>query len=322
MRKNVDWKILDFYDLKTLRERLDDTSLMGSDSSLINLFLLQKKYNIQICMTEHFLFRKYTGKENRTGYAFPLSMRGFCGDLKEAVGAILKDSEEHGTEARFCLLTETQKNDITSCLAQHFPLLHAEWSTNRDDSDYIYDRELLATLPGKNYHKKKNHVSRFCRIYEGQWEFRSLSLCHIEEDIVSVAESWLREREEQDDDVLRLELESIKLAVEKKDLFKVEGGVLYVHGKPCAMTLASRISDKTMDVHFEKCLSHAAANGAYAAVNWCFASSCPDFEYFNREEDMGVEGLRKAKISYRPQIILDKYYGRICGGKTKETENA
>ena len=315
----VDWKILDFDDLRTLRDCVDDSSLMGSDSSLVNLFLLQKKYNIRACMTDDFLFRRYNGKGSRSGFAFPLFMKSAKANLKDALALLLADGEERGEEIRFCLLTEEQKNAVQSCLSEHFPHVRAEWFTNRDDSDYIYDRGLLAELPGKSYHKKKNHVSRFCRIYAGQWEFRSLSLCRIEEDIVSVAEAWLAEREDADSAALKLELESIRLAVQQKDLFKVEGGVLYVHGKPCAMTLASRISDKTMDVHFEKCLSRAAADGAYAAVNWCFASSCPDFVYFNREEDMGVEGLRKAKISYRPQILLDKYYGVVRRGSAEKS---
>ena len=75
------------------------------------------------------------------------------------------------------------------------------------------------------------------------------------------------------------------------------------------MTLASPISASVLDIHFEKSLSEPAKNGAYAAINQFFAQNCNFYEYLNREEDLGIPGLRKAKLSYKPDIILDKFSG-------------
>ena len=75
------------------------------------------------------------------------------------------------------------------------------------------------------------------------------------------------------------------------------------------MTLASPVSPNVLDIHFEKALSGYATDGAYSVVNNLFAKESKNFMYLNREEDMGVEGLRKAKLSYKPDIILDKFYG-------------
>ena len=317
------WKILSLSDFHFLKDNIHDETLEGSDASLVNIFLLQKKYDTKTAIEGGFLFRYYTGGENRTGYGFPIKIQK-CADsgqscLHDAVARIVSDAKANGRAVKFCLLTEAQKNEIDSVLRADFPEISVEWRTNRDDCDYIYSREKLAALQGKTYHKKKNHVSRFQRIYEGNWEFRSLNLCSIADDMIFVAKKWLEERfdsatageiviSDEDRRILNLEHEMIKTALENKEDFALDGGVLYTNGTPVAMTLASRISEKTLDVHFEKCLSEAAANGAYAAINWCFANAADSYEFLNREEDMGVEGLRKAKLSYHPDNLLEKFY--------------
>ena len=322
----MNWSILTLKDFHFLKDCVNSSNLEGSDTSLVNIFLLQKKYDTKTAIEKGFLFRYYTGAENRTGYGFPLKL---CDQklpegerahsLKEAVALIIEDAKLNGRKVKFCLLTESQKNELDFVFKSDFSEFTLEWLTNRDDVDYIYSREKLAALQGKTYHKKKNHVSRFQRIYEGNWEFRSLNLCAIADDMIFVAKKWLEERfalsesgeialSEEDKRILNLEHEMIKTALENREDFALDGGVLYTNGKPVAMTLASRISEKMLDVHFEKCLSEAAANGAYAAINWCFANAADSYELLNREEDMGVEGLRKAKLSYHPDNLLEKFY--------------
>ena len=322
----MNWSVLTLEDFHFLKDCVLSSQLEGSDTSLVNIFLLQKKYDTKTAIEKGYLFRYYTGKENRTGYGFPIKL---CDQkmpdadknhsLSEAVSLIIADAQENAREVKFCLLTESQKNEIDAVFKTDFPEFALEWQTNRDDVDYIYSREKLAALQGKTYHKKKNHVSRFLRTYEGAWEFRSLNLCAIADDMILVAHQWLEERfalaesgemvlSDEDRRILNLEHEMIKTALENREDFALDGGVLYTNGTPVAMTLASRISDTMLDVHFEKCLSEAASNGAYAAINWCFANAADSYEFLNREEDMGVEGLRKAKLSYHPDNLLEKFY--------------
>lgn len=308
----MNWSVLNFNDVKNLFQNVENTDLEGSDCSPVNLFLLQKKYDIKTCAEKGFLFRYYTGNANRTGYGFPLKLTDSKNELKDALELIIQDAEENKRSVKFCLVSEKQKNLISECAEKYFPELKLSWISERDDCDYVYSREKLAALAGKTYHKKKNHVSKFLRTYEGKWEFRLYSLCQVADDIVKVSEEWLKERFdsgiEEDRKILEMELDSIKIAVQNKETFGIEGGVLYVDGKPVAMTLASKISEKILDVHYEKCLSEVAQFGAYAVINWCFANAVEKFEYLNREEDMGVEGLRKAKLSYHPDILLEKFY--------------
>ena len=115
-------------------------------------------------------------------------------------------------------------------------------------------------------------------------------------------------------DDLKIEKEIIFSALENFERFEkvcgMTGGLLYVDDKPAAFCVASRLSAAVTDVHFEKCLFEYARDGGYAVINNEFSKSVKT-EFINREEDLGIEGLRKAKLSYYPEEILEKYNGTI-----------
>ena len=306
---------MNFQDFEYLSCKLERSGLLGSDSSIANFFLLQEKYNTELKIQKSILFRYYYGDENRTGYGFPLPLKNASPDwLKNALEYIFEDAKTQKRPAAFCLLTSEQKKQINECLDRHFPGKTVNWKTNRDDCDYIYLRKNLSDLPGSQYQKKRNHISRFNRIYGQQginWEFKSYPENDIASDILTVSQKWYEEKDGGNDPILRLEHESIERALQNTDLLNLCGGVLYINGEPAAMTLASPISPDVLDVIYEKSFGDFEHNGAYAVINQQFAQHNPSFLYLNREEDMGVEGLRKAKLSYKPEMILDKFYGKI-----------
>ena len=307
---------MNLLDFEYLENNLDTKNLYGSDSCIANLFLLQKKYNTQLKIHKNILFRYYTGDENRTGYGFPIPLKANSEAvnpdfLKTALEFIFEDKSAQDRTPAFCLITQEQKNQIDSCLAKYFPNRHISWKTNRDDCDYIYLRENLAELPGSHFQKKRNHISRFNRTYGPNWEFKSFPENPVFQDILVVSQKWFEEKDGQNNPVLQLEHQSIKYALENAELLRLRGGVLYINGEAAAMTLASPISDSVLDVIYEKSIEEHEKNGAYAVINQQFAKKNNNFLYFNREEDMGIEGLRKAKLSYKPSIILDKFYGQL-----------
>ena len=320
MTDGLNWKIFEAQDYCLLRKELYGIPWYGSDTSPANLYFLQKKYDIRMCRRDNFLFRYYSGASvNRLGYGFPFALRDISSpqnpveydskSLAAALKTIIADAKTNNREPRLILVSERQKAEIDKCLAVELTGFKIEWVTERNDSDYMYSSRALAELKGKTYHKKKNHLSRFMRIYENRWKFKPLNEEGVAEDIVRVSSLWMGENGNDDLEVLRMEHESIEQALNVREIFSMIGGVLYVDDKPVAMTMASPVNSYVVDVHFEKCLGQYAANGGYAAINWCFANTVTDYEFLNREEDMGVEGLRKAKLSYHPDIILDKWYG-------------
>jgi hypothetical protein len=318
----------------------------GSDAGFANVYLLRKKYGTLIDMHDGFLFRYYNGEGSRRGYAFPLGI----GDLNKALELIVEDASESGRPLEFCLVDESR----TQILREYFckisgsksandkncsdgkecagSTLHFE--NNRGDSDYIYSAESLAILPGSDYRKKRNHISRFSRTY-GQFELRAMTPANIA-DALEIEKRWLNDdgetatgnadcktpcdcaeaalAERSEDEKSRMaEYCAIVEALENFDALCMKGGVLYVEGKPVGMTIASEIAPGVWDIHFEKVIGEYADNGGYAVINKLFAEHlvAVGAKLINREEDIGLEGLRKAKLSYYPQTILDKTHVRV-----------
>jgi len=311
-----------------------ESGYIGSDAGFANVYLLRKKYGTLIDMHDGFLFRYYNGEGSRRGYTFPLG----TGDPGKALELIVEDSRESGRPLEFCLVDEYR----TQILREYFnakagadsaePALHFE--SNRGDSDYIYSAENLAMLPGSDYRKKRNHISRFTRTY-GQFELREMTPANIA-DALEIEKRWLNDdgemvtgnadcetpcdcaeaalAERSEDEKSRMaEYCAIVEALENFDALIMKGGLLYVEGKPVGMTIASEIAPGVWDIHFEKVIGEYADNGGYAVINKLFAKHlvAAGATLINREEDIGLEGLRKAKLSYYPQTILDKTHVRV-----------
>ena len=289
-------------DLKLFDMGSFSRSGMGSDTALANIVMLGDKYDTEIAIEDGVLYRYYQGDTgNRRGYGFPLSAGEF--DLGHSLDILLEDSERRGVPMELCLFDEDQKAAVDE-------LARVIWDTTIDDNDYIYYRERLATLSGRKLQKKRNHLNHFRNTYP-DFTYSEINDSN-KDDALYVASKWLEERPEQSEAEI-LEYESIKRALDNREKMKMFGGILYVAEKPAAMTYASAVSPRCVDVHFEKAIGEYAVNGAFAAINNCFASSeaVSSYEYFNREEDMGVEGLRRAKETYDPVIRLKKFYGEI-----------
>ena len=282
----INFKTPELSDRAAAAKAVADSGYIGSDASFANIFLLRQKYGTQIALQDGFLFRYYNGLE-------------------------------------FCLVDEPR----AQILRENFDTLRFE--ENRGDSDYIYSAESLATLVGNQYKKKRNHVSRFNRTYS-DYEIRPLTPENFA-DALTVEKSWLnietlgessdtdcectcecREAawaERSEDEKSRLsEYCAIREAIEHFDELGMKGAVLYIGGVSVGMTMASEVLPGVWDIHFEKVIDEYAVNGGYAIINKLFAEKlwATGAHLINREEDINIEGLRKAKLSYYPQTILDK----------------
>lgn len=323
----INFKSPEISDWAAAAKAVADSGYTGSDASFANIFLLRQKYGTQIALQEGFLFRYYNGQGSRRGYAFPLG----SGEPQAALARIVDDARESGRPLEFCLVDEPR----AQILRENFDTLHFE--ENRGDSDYIYSAESLATLAGNQYRKKRNHVSRFNRTYSN-YEIRPLTPENFA-DALMVEKSWLNIKtlgessdtdcectcecreaawaERSEDEKSRLsEYCAIREALENFDALGMKGVVLYIGGIPSGMTMASEILPGVWDIHFEKVIDECAVNGGYAIINKLFAEKlwATGAHLINREEDINIEGLRKAKLSYYPQTILDKSHIVILEG--------
>lgn len=331
----INFKTPELSDRASATKAVAVSGYTGSDASFANIFLLRQKYGTQIALQDGFLFRYYNGQGSRRGYAFPLG----SGEPQAALARIVEDAHKSGRPLEFCLVDEPRAQILreyfkTAGADSAEPLLHFE--ENRGDSDYIYSAESLATLAGNQYKKKRNHISRFNRSYL-DYEIRALTSENFA-DALAVEKSWLnietlgesgdtdcectcecREAawaERSEDEKSRLsEYCAIREALENFDALGMKGAVLYIGGIPAGMTMASEILPGVWDIHFEKVIDEYAVNGGYAIINKLFAERlvAAGARLINREEDINIEGLRKAKLSYYPQTILDKTHAVVDG---------
>lgn len=292
----LEWSIPEAEDEDWINSCIAVSGTMASDASFANIYLLRNKYSTKISRYKDFIIRKYSGKGARCGYTFPLGK----GDVAKALAEIEKDAKECGERLQFAFVTEEQKEVLENAMPARFC-----YSSDAGDSDYIYLRSELASLSGKAFHKKKNHFSKFVRTYP-DYKYYEIGACNIY-DAQKVADAWYYEHLQDEDASQLAEYKAIKEALENFEELGLIGGIIYVNDSPCAMTIASKINENTVDVHFEKAVGEYALNGGYAAINKLFSEKLDGVTWLNREEDIGIEGLRKAKLSYRPKIMVKKY---------------
>lgn len=292
----LEWSIPEAEDEDWINSCIAVSGTMASDASFANIYLLRNKYSTKISRYKDFIIRKYSGKGARCGYTFPLGK----GDIAKALAEIEKDAKECGECLQFAFITEEQKEVLENAMPARFC-----YSSDAGDSDYIYLRSELASLSGKAFHKKKNHFSKFVRTYP-DYKYYEIGACNIY-DAQKVADAWYYEHLQDEDASQLAEYKAIKEGLENFEELGLIGGIIYVNDSPCAMTIASKINENTVDVHFEKAVGEYALNGGYAAINKLFSEKLDGVTWLNREEDIGIEGLRKAKLSYRPKIMLKKY---------------
>ena len=259
------------------------------------LLLWESFYNQRFAVYDNSLFVKFETEKNNSFFLLP-----FSEDLEKSLNVLEAYALSHGIP--LCFLAEQgQRLDVFRQLfGERYNITEV-----RDDFEYIYSAELLKTLPGKKLHSKRNHISAFSKKYN--WSYEALDKNNLEE-VFKMADIWANsmETEEERTSVLS-ENAAMKRVLPHMDKLGILGGVLRVEGKVVAFCFGSPINGRVFDVQVEKALPEF--RGAYSVINREFVAHLPkNFVYINREDDMGIEGLRKAKLSYKPEILLEKYF--------------
>lgn len=196
---------------------------------------------------------------------------------------------------------------VSSVSAENLPWLEEiygdtiEVRADRDSFDYIYNSEDLINLSGKKYHGKRNHIKRF---KERDWSFKLIDESDFDE-CTAFAAGFYNGAEDKDFSAV-VEQYAIYTFFKNFDHLGLVGGALYCDGEMAGFTIGERLNSDTFDVHIEK--ARADIQGAYPTLCNEFAKAAASrFRYVNREEDLGLEGLRRSKLSYRPAFLQEKY---------------
>lgn len=271
----------------------------GCEYSFVNLYLWGRQ-TAAVVGGYLTLFSHFNG---HSVYPFPVGQ----GDIRPVLDAIIADSRQRGIPCRFTSLNQADMELLEAFYPGKF-----RFRCEISDFDYVYNIDDLADLKGRKYQQKRNHVNRFQANFP-DWHAEMLNETTME-DAKALIDHWFSHKEEEPEMDMGLEKVALRRAFEHFDELGLEGLVLYAGGQPVAVTMGSRLSQDTFDVHFEK--AREDIQGAYGAINRAFArhlrEKYPDLRYLNREDDLGLPGLRKAKLSYEPAFLVEKCWAYLA----------
>lgn len=272
----------------------------GCEYSFANLYLWGKQ-NLAFLHGCVGFFSHFYG---RSVYPFPIGP----GDKRAVLEAYIQDAAQRGIPCRITGISPPDRENLEQWFPEKF-----QFREDRDSADYVYAIDDLADLQGRKYQKKRNHVNRF---FSEHPQCRCVPLTREQiPRVAQLAAHWYAQRETGiAQGAYILEKRAIRRCLKDMEGLQAEGCLLLDGEDVLAFTIATWLSDDTMDVHFEK--AREDVDGAYAAINREFArylrEKYPRLRYLNREDDLGLEGLRKAKLSYLPHHLVEKSWAYLA----------
>jgi len=274
------------------------------DHCFSTLYIWQYKYSIRIAVEDDVIYLVYGFETDHPMYFAPI-----CSDdrLADAVSRLREDAAARGVPFVMGMLNEAGKAMLEAACPGQF-----DFAEDRDNADYIYDAESLRTYAGKKLHSKRNFTNRFEAEFDGRYVIEPVSKENLKEIMVFNHSRCLATREEKG---LSQEIQNcgmheeacaISTALIYREPLHITGVCLKLDGKVVAYALGTKLSADTYLEQIEK--ADPTVPGAYPMITRAFARMCTEnARYINREEDMGIEGLRKAKLSFNPEIINLRY---------------
>jgi hypothetical protein len=296
----IDFKEVDVNDKKWIDPLLSLADLSGCHQNFTNIYAWAPNYHNQVAWVGDFLMVR--GEENGLPYYFYPPGQG---DLKEALAVLRADALARGNEFMLAGISPENGAILDSLYPGRF-----RYEEMRDSFDYVYTLEGLASLAGRKYQAKRNHINRFKQNHP-DWRFEPIAAENIQE-CWQMNKEWCLLHACSDNELLTMERCAVKRCFDHFAELGLEGGLLRAEGRVIAYTLGEKLNSDTYVTHIEKAFGEI--QGSYQMINQQFASFIrekhPELRLINREEDMGLEGLRKAKLSYHPDKMEVKYLAR------------
>lgn len=263
-----------------------------SELTFTNLFIWRHYYQFQVTLLRGFL-TLLAHPPGSTPFFFPPIGTG---DLQDWALDCLGYLKDQGFPPRLGRLSERDIKELSS-------LPGLKTTPDRNNSDYVYRIRDLIHLSGNKYHTLKNHINRFNK--KVSWEYLPLTP-QLVGQCLDLQEEWCRLKQCLESPSLQSEEQAIIEALKHIDRLHYKGGVIRIQGKVEAFTLGELLNPETVVIHIEK--ANPALPGLYPLIQQQFLErEWEGFPFVNREQDLGIQGLRKAKLSYHPEFMVNKY---------------
>ncbi|MBR0262147.1 MAG: DUF2156 domain-containing protein [Selenomonadaceae bacterium] len=275
-----------------------------SGYTFTNFFMWRKMRNYRRAIEDDVLYI-FSGNEETFAAWQPI---GAQDEMQDAITKILRVAEENFGDKKFMFVVVEK---IFAEELERYPHAKFNITPERDNFDYVYLAQDLINLSGRKFHRKKNHLNAFKK------EYPDAKYLPITEEIIPKCREelnvWaeIHKRANPDNAFIEYEQAAIHEIFDHFDDFNLKGGAILIDNKVAAFTFGERLNSDTAVIHVEK--ADPTIRGSYAAINQNFVEhEWSDMIYINREEDMGVDGLRQAKESYRPIKLIEKFNATLA----------
>lgn len=294
----IDFKKIELKDKELITSYLFMRKERDCNLSFVNLCSWQFMTQSSFAIVHDCLVVRFNLPEERVVYLMPVGP----GDKHVVLTELKKQAELEGHKMRLHGVFPDLRDWLENVYPGRF-----QYHTDRDYFDYIYLRQDLVDLKGKDFQPKRNHVNKFKKSYNYTYEPLSRDLIPY---CLQLEEEWCKRHGCDESESLENERKALTMALNHFEELELLGGAICVEGQIVAFTYGGPITGDTFGVNIEK--ADTLVDGAYNIINQEFARRIPEqYIYVNREEDLGMPGLRKAKLSYRPVILLEKGYAEL-----------
>jgi len=268
----------------------------SSEFTFSNVFMWRKSYNIKYAIVNDLLV-VFGGKTAQFA-TFPIGDTSCADKVQAAVVEILNYFEKTNQTAMIRMCSEESVELLHKLFPEKFII-----TEDVNMFDYVYSIPELISLVGKKFHQKRNHINKFKSLYN--YEYRKITTENLK-DCMELFNRWCDLRTGDDIDVLEGKEAFNDFIANLAQLNDVRGGGIYVDNKLVAFSFGEPLCAHTVVIHFE--VADTEYQGAFPMINQQFLENeWSGYDFVNREEDMGLEGLRRAKRSYNPIRMTKKF---------------
>ena len=289
----IEFKPVRLEDKQTIERYTMPSGIYNCDLAFANMYCWQAMYHSAWAVIDGFLVIRFQiGGGEKIGYMQPVGE----GDFARIIPALREDAHAHGQRLRIIGLTDEGREMVRNMHAGLFA-----FESDRGMEDYVYNADDLRNLTGRRYQPKRNHINRFEAAYDYRYEELTPALAP---ECMRLEREW-RAGHDSHAAELTAEQRAMQRAFDHFGELELRGGALFVGEKLVAFTIGSAINDEAFCIHVEK--ADTRYDGAFTMINRLFAQHLPPhYTLIDREEDLGLEGLRQSKLSYHPLFLQPK----------------
>ncbi|MCX7714513.1 MAG: phosphatidylglycerol lysyltransferase domain-containing protein [Clostridia bacterium] len=290
------FKDIELSDREWMEPLFSKTSRGSLEYSFTSNFIWRNIFKVKVAKIDNYLV--IISDRDKPTYLFPAGE----GNIKPVIDALIEDAHSRGSTLVFHTVLPDAKALLETLYPEKF-----EFTLLRDSADYIYTAQSLRTLTGKKLSSKRNHINAFTASFP-DWSYEPITPQNIDEAF-EMNKKWCQMSECGKSESLKNEACAVRQAFEHFFELGLDGGLLRADGRVVAFSMGDKLNDDTYLVHIEKAFPDV--RGAYPMINKQFVlHNCDGYTYVNREDDAGDDGLRKAKLSYVPFRLVEKYCAR------------